>query len=95
VLPNAPALALARYGESAGTAAALLGALQFGIGAATSPIVGVLGNDAWAMATAMFGATALGALALVAIVRPWTLPDLGDGTAPEDDVDAEALPAAA
>ncbi len=95
VLPNAPALALARYGESAGTAAALLGALQFGIGAVTSPIVGVLGNDAWAMATSMFGATALGAIALVAIVRPWTLPDLGDGTTTDDELDPDALPAAA
>ncbi|TCK19884.1 multidrug effflux MFS transporter [Pseudonocardia endophytica] len=96
VLPNAPALALARYGESAGTAAALLGALQFGIGAATSPVVGVLGNDAWAMATSMFGATALGALALLAVVRPWTLPDLGDDAdTTDDELDGDALPAAA
>ena len=47
VLPNAPALALARHGEAAGTAAALLGAIQFGVGAIVSPLVGVLGNDAW------------------------------------------------
>lgn len=80
VLPNAPMLALAGYGESAGTAAALLGALQFGIGAVTTPIVGVLGNDALAMTTVMLVATTLGALALVSIVRPWQLLDLGDGT---------------
>jgi hypothetical protein len=43
----------------------------------------------------MFGATALGALALVAVVRPWTLPDLGDGRDSDDDVDEDALPAAA
>src|SRR5919199_3235192 len=36
-LPNAPALALSRHGESAGSAAALLGAVQFGVGAAVSP----------------------------------------------------------
>ena len=30
VLPNAPALALARHGEAAGTASALLGAIQIG-----------------------------------------------------------------
>ena len=32
-MPNAPALALSRHGEAAGTAAALLGAVQFGVGA--------------------------------------------------------------
>ena len=31
-LPNAPALALSRHGDAAGTAAALLGAVQFGVG---------------------------------------------------------------
>ena len=45
-LPNAPALALSRHGEAAGTAAALLGAVQFGVGALVSPVVGLLGNDA-------------------------------------------------
>ena len=48
-LPNAPALALARHGDAAGTAAALLGAVQFGVGALVSPLVGILGNDAVAM----------------------------------------------
>ncbi|BBG05239.1 MULTISPECIES: multidrug effflux MFS transporter [Pseudonocardia] len=76
ILPNAPALALARHGRTAGTAAALLGSLQFGIGAATSPVVGLLGNDAAALGISMFGAIALAGLALVLVVRPWTLPDL-------------------
>ncbi|WP_174530389.1 multidrug effflux MFS transporter, partial [Micromonospora maritima] len=31
-MPNAPALALSRHGEAAGTASALLGAVQFGVG---------------------------------------------------------------
>ncbi|WP_083275480.1 multidrug effflux MFS transporter [Pseudonocardia sp. HH130630-07] len=78
VMPNAPALALARHGESAGTAAALLGSLQFGLGAATSPLVGLLGNDAMAMGTAMFASVALAGLSLVLVVRPWTLPDLNE-----------------
>ncbi|MBC3194758.1 multidrug effflux MFS transporter [Pseudonocardia sp. C8] len=78
VLPNAPALALARHGETAGTASALLGALQFGIGAATSPVVGLLGNDAAALGISMFGAITLAGLSLVLVVRPWTLPDLDD-----------------
>lgn len=78
VMPNAPALALARHGETAGTAAALLGCLQFGLGAVTSPLVGLLGNDATAMGTAMFAAIGLSGLSLVLVVRPWTLPDLNE-----------------
>jgi DHA1 family bicyclomycin/chloramphenicol resistance-like MFS transporter len=50
-LPNAPALALSRHGEAAGTAAALLGSVQFGVGAIAAPAVGLLGTGALAMAT--------------------------------------------
>ena len=42
--PNAPAVALSRHGEAAGTAAALLGAAQFGIGGLIAPVVGLLSN---------------------------------------------------
>ncbi len=68
VLPNAPAVALSRHGEAAGTASALLGATQFSLGALIAPLVGVLGNDAVAMATLMTAGSAiafagLGALA--------------------------------
>ncbi|GAA4925741.1 multidrug effflux MFS transporter [Streptomonospora halophila] len=66
VMPNAPALALSRHGEAAGTAAALLGAGQFGLGALIAPLVGVLGNDGPAMATTMTGG-ALVALALLTV----------------------------
>ena len=72
-LPNAPALALSRHGEAAGTAAALLGAIQFGIGAVVSPVVGVLGNDAMAIGTVVVTSLVL-ALAVLAVVRPWRLP---------------------
>ncbi|MUL41171.1 multidrug effflux MFS transporter [Streptomonospora sp. PA3] len=64
VMPNAPALALSRHGEAAGTAAALLGAGQFGLGALIAPLVGVLGNDGPAMAVIMTGGAAV-ALALL------------------------------
>ncbi|WP_163722525.1 multidrug effflux MFS transporter [Mycolicibacterium psychrotolerans] len=53
VIPNAPAVALTRHPDAAGTAAALLGAFQFGMGAAVAPVVGVLGNDELAMAAVM------------------------------------------
>ena len=69
-LPNAPALALTRHGEAAGTAAALLGAAQFGVGAIAAPMVGALGGTSLAMAVIIAGGL-LGALAaLVFIVRP-------------------------
>ena len=82
-LPNTPALALSSHGEAAGTAAALLGAIQFGTGAVVSPLVGVVGNDATAMGTVMATAMALALAVLVLVVRPWRLADL--------DVPAPAL----
>jgi MFS transporter, DHA1 family, multidrug resistance protein len=84
-LPNAPALALSRHGDSAGTAAALLGAVQFGVGAVVSPVVGLLGNDALAIGTVVVTALVLAIAVLVVVVRPWELP------VPDDD----ALPVAA
>jgi DHA1 family bicyclomycin/chloramphenicol resistance-like MFS transporter len=75
-LPNAPAVALSRHGEAAGTAAALLGAVQFGVGALVSPLVGVLGNNAVAMATIVAGGLLLSTLVLVVVVRPWRLTDV-------------------
>jgi MFS transporter, DHA1 family, multidrug resistance protein len=76
VLPNAPALALARHGEVAGTASALLGAVQMGVGAAVSPLVGVLGNDAAAMGAVVLGGSVAALAVLLSVVRPWTLADL-------------------
>jgi MFS transporter, DHA1 family, multidrug resistance protein len=84
-LPNAPTVALGRYGEAAGTAAALLGAMQFGVGAAISPMVGVLGNDAVAMGAVIAGGLTLALLVLLVVVRPWQLPDTDD-----DGVDLNA-----
>lgn len=75
-LPNAPALALSRHGESAGTAAALLGAVQFGVGGVASPLVGVLGNDAAAMGLVVSGALVLAVAVLAFVVRPWQLTDV-------------------
>jgi MFS transporter, DHA1 family, multidrug resistance protein len=79
-LPNGPALALAGYGDSAGSAAALLGAAQFGVGAAVSPLVGLLGNDAVAMGAVIVVALLL-AVGVLLAVRPWTLPEPQDDTA--------------
>ncbi|MDQ4086088.1 MAG: multidrug effflux MFS transporter, partial [Actinomycetota bacterium] len=69
-LPNTPALALSRHGEAAGTAAAMLGSVQFGVGAVTAPLVGVLGTGtAVPMAAMILTAAALAAVLLLTVVR--------------------------
>jgi MFS transporter, DHA1 family, multidrug resistance protein len=73
ILPNAPALALSRHGENAGAAAALLGAVQFGVGAVTAPLVGLIGVDGLAMASVVAGSMAAAFIALIVGVRPWRL----------------------
>ncbi len=67
VLPNAPAVALSRHHEAAGTAAALLGAAQFGAGAAIAPLVGALGNDQLALAVTMTAGMVIALCGLVAV----------------------------
>ncbi len=60
--PNAPAIALSRHGEAAGTAAAMLGSAQFLVGGAIAPLVGALANGtAVPMAAVMLGTTSVGA----------------------------------
>ncbi len=69
--PNTPALALSRHGESAGTAAAMLGATQFGIGGLAAPLVGLLGTgSAVPMAAVMTATTASALTLLMLVVRP-------------------------
>ncbi|HEX2284982.1 MAG TPA: multidrug effflux MFS transporter [Mycobacterium sp.] len=87
VIPNAPAVALSRHPDAAGTAAALLGAAQFGLGAAVAPLVGVLGNDAFALALVMTAGMVIALFALLAVGVP--------AAEPQDDVigDAVAEPA--
>jgi DHA1 family bicyclomycin/chloramphenicol resistance-like MFS transporter len=67
VIPNAPAIALSRHPDAAGTAAALLGAAQFGLGALVAPLVGVLGNDELALSTVMAVSALVALLALLAV----------------------------
>lgn len=72
-MPNAPALALSRHGDAAGTAAALLGAVQFGVGALAAPLVGALGVGAEAMAAVVLLGMVAANLALWLVVRPGRL----------------------
>lgn len=83
VLPNAPAVALSRHHEASGTAAALLGAAQFGLGAVTAPVVGVLGNNEFALALVMLVGSAVALAAMVFVGLP--------SRAEEVSADAEVL----
>jgi len=64
LMSNASALAMTRHGERAGTAAATIGFLQAGLAGGVSPLVGVLGGDAVAMAGVILGGLVVAFLVL-------------------------------
>ncbi|HET6626455.1 MAG TPA: multidrug effflux MFS transporter [Nocardioidaceae bacterium] len=69
-LPNTPALALTRHGEAAGTAAAMLGFVQFGVGAVVAPLVGLFGStSAVPMGSVMLGVTLLASALMFGVVQ--------------------------
>lgn len=77
--PAVQVLALANHGAEAGTAASLLGALNFGLAGAISPLVGLLGvGSATPMAVVMGAAAVVAILSVWALVRPSTVPALSD-----------------
>ena len=67
--PQRPGGGAVAASRAAGTAAALLGAAQFGLGAAVAPLVGVLGNDEVALALVMTAGMVVALLALLAARR--------------------------
>nr|WP_165143370.1 multidrug effflux MFS transporter [Microbacterium endophyticum] len=78
--PCVQVLALDRHGKSAGTAASLIGAANFGIAGIISPLVGLISGDsgitATTMASVMVGCAVIGAFSLWFIVRPRTVAQL-------------------
>jgi DHA1 family bicyclomycin/chloramphenicol resistance-like MFS transporter len=77
VFPCTQVLALARHGGEAGTAASLLGALNFGLAGLISPIVGFFGITNAIPMGAVMGCCALSALIVLwVVVRPRTVPAL-------------------
>lgn len=69
IFPTVQVMALADHPAEAGTAAALIGAVNMGVAGAVSPLVGVLGNTALAMSIVMIGALAVGQASLWIVVR--------------------------
>jgi len=88
--PLPTALALSRHGEAAGTAAALLGAARFVIGAGAAPIVSLLGNDDVSIIAVMTVALAGSFVALLLVRR-----SLDRAEAPSQAEETEAAVATA
>jgi DHA1 family bicyclomycin/chloramphenicol resistance-like MFS transporter len=75
--PCVQVLALTNHGKEAGTAASVLGAMNFGLAGLISPIVGLFGiADAVPMGTVMAITAAVAIASLWFIVRPRTVPAL-------------------
>ena len=75
--PLVQVLALVNHPHEAGTAASVLGAMNFGLAGITSPIAGLFGiHDAVPMASVMAVTALLSILALWFIVRPGSVPAL-------------------
>jgi DHA1 family bicyclomycin/chloramphenicol resistance-like MFS transporter len=67
VFPNASALSLAAFGHTAGSASALLGAIQMIIGACTSALVSVLQDRTAIPMTGVMACCAIGALSVFSL----------------------------
>ena len=75
--PLVQVLALVNHPREAGTAASVLGALNFGLAGLTSPIAGLFGiHDAVPMGAVMAITAVISVLALWFVVRPWTVAQL-------------------
>ena len=70
VFPNTTALALASHPEVAGSASALLGVLQFVIGAAAAPLAGIAGTGTAVPMGATMAALSLASLAALRLSSP-------------------------
>jgi DHA1 family bicyclomycin/chloramphenicol resistance-like MFS transporter len=68
VVPNGTALALADHPRVAGSASALLGVLQFSVGAATAPLVGVAGSTSALPMAGLIAVMGVGAVLAATVV---------------------------
>ncbi|WP_256728937.1 multidrug effflux MFS transporter [Microbacterium oleivorans] len=78
--PCVQVLALDRHGRAAGTAASLIGAVNFGVAGFISPLAAWISGDggitATTMASVMAGCAVVAVLSLWLVVRPRTVPQL-------------------
>lgn len=70
IMPTVQITALANHGAEAGTAASLIGALNFGVAGLVSPLVGVLGVSVMSMAIVMVACLIAANAVFWIVVRP-------------------------
>lgn len=87
IFPNASALSLAAFGHNAGTASALLGAIQMGIGAAASATVSLLQNHTALPMTGVMAGCAFVAFSIFLTGRKIILRQPTPQALEEEDVD--------
>lgn len=75
-LPMLNVLALANHGSEAATAASLLGAVNFGLAGAISPVVGAFGISAHTMGSVMMATSITSVALMLVLIRPWSTPPL-------------------
>jgi DHA1 family bicyclomycin/chloramphenicol resistance-like MFS transporter len=86
ILPNATALAVAEHGTRAGSALALIGGLQYVVGAVVAPLVGIAGTGTMLPMAIVIAALSLGAgLSFVTLARP-LVGGAGDSAGPASSV---------
>lgn len=76
IMPSVQVMALENHGSEAGTAASLIGAMNFGVAGLISPVVGLMGASATSMAIVMIGALSVAHASLWLVVRPRTSGDV-------------------
>ena len=81
IAANSSVMALGDYGHMAGSAAAMIGAMQVGIAGLVSPLVGILGGNAMAMSSVIIGCCALIVLILATATPAYRSPVRKAGTA--------------
>jgi len=87
VFPNASALSLASFGHNAGSASALLGGIQMGIGAGTSALVSVLQNNTALPMTGVMACCAISALSVFSLGRKIIVTRASTDAVEEEDID--------
>jgi MFS transporter, DHA1 family, multidrug resistance protein len=87
IFPNASALSLASFGHNAGSASALMGAIQMSIGAGTSVLVSILHNNTALPMTAIMACCAMAALFVFSLGRKIILQLASIEAVEEEDVE--------
>jgi len=87
VFPNASALSLASFGHNAGSASALLGSIQMGIGAGTSALVSLLQNNTALPMTGVMACCAITALSVFSLGRKIIVTRASEEAVEQEDIE--------